>query len=397
MARTQVGSVWETANQIGDATTIALPSRNITAGSLVVVAVRYESVSTTVTLADTAGGSWQVQQAFNTNVGVALAWSYNHPGGTGVVITATFSAARAYRNIAAIELDGSDASNPAQLGAIVTSAATLNHSMAVTTPCDIFAVQGNYNAGTYAASSPAIGLTPTSSALFFFSTRRDVATSPATIANTGGSGNASSISLAFSYPASSDTTAPTLTSASASATSGTTSSGSVTTDEANGTLYWLTNTSGTATATAVKAGSSQAVTAAGAQSTSSTGLSPGTTYYTHFLHRDAAGNDSAVLSSASFATPALSASITLTTDGTTPAASLTGLTWGWWDAYPPNTASAPLVGGSAGTTNGSGVFTATLTGTTLTAGQTGTLLIVKGDGTEGSTANNAFCGPVVVG
>lgn len=101
-----------------------------------------------------------------------------------------------------------------------------------------------------------------------------------------------------------DATAPTLTSASASATSGTTSSGSVTTNEGNGTLYWLTNTSSTATATAVKAGSSQAVTATGAQSTSSTGLSPGTTYYTHFLHRDAAGNDSAVLSSASFTTPA---------------------------------------------------------------------------------------------
>ena len=101
-----------------------------------------------------------------------------------------------------------------------------------------------------------------------------------------------------------DTTAPTLTSARASATSGTTASGSVTTDEANGTLYWLTNTSSTATATAVKAGSSQAVTATGAQSTNSTGLSPGTTYYTHYLHRDTAGNDSAVLSSASFATPA---------------------------------------------------------------------------------------------
>lgn len=194
-----------------------------------------------------------------------------------------------------------------------------------------------------------------------------------------------------------DTVAPTLTSASASATSGTTSSGSVTTDEANGTLYWTTTTNASETATTVKAGSSQAVTAAGAQSTSSTGLSPGTTYYTHFLHRDAAGNDSAVLSSASFATPALSASITLTTDGTTPAASLTGLTWGWWDAYPPDMTTAPLVGGSSGATNGSGVFTATLTGTTLTTGQTGTLLIVKGDGTEGSTDNNAFCGPVVVG
>lgn len=104
--------------------------------------------------------------------------------------------------------------------------------------------------------------------------------------------------------ASGDTTAPTLTTATATATSGTTSSGSVSTDENNGTLYWLTNTSASATATAVKAGSSQAVTATGTQNVTSTGLSPGTTYYTHFLHRDAAGNDSAVLSSASFTTPA---------------------------------------------------------------------------------------------
>lgn len=101
-----------------------------------------------------------------------------------------------------------------------------------------------------------------------------------------------------------DTTAPTLSSATASATSGTTSSGSVTTDEANGTLYWLTNTSSTATVAAVKAGSSQTVTATGAQSTSSTGLSTGTTYYTHFVHTDVAANDSTVLSSASFTTPA---------------------------------------------------------------------------------------------
>lgn len=45
------------------------------------------------------------------------------------------------------------------------------------------------------------------------------------------------------------------------------------------------------------------MTATGTQNTTSTGLTAGTTYYTHFLHRDAAGNDSTVLSSASFTTP----------------------------------------------------------------------------------------------
>lgn len=97
--------------------------------------------------------------------------------------------------------------------------------------------------------------------------------------------------------------APTLTSPTASATSPTTSTGSVSTDQADGTLYWLTNTSNTATATAVKAGSSQSVTASGAQATASSGLTENTTYYTHFLHRNAGGLDSAVVTSASFTTP----------------------------------------------------------------------------------------------
>lgn len=98
--------------------------------------------------------------------------------------------------------------------------------------------------------------------------------------------------------------APTLTTPTASATSPTTSTGSVSTDQAGGTLYWLTSTSATATATAVKAGSSQSVTASGTQTTSSSGLTASTTYYTHFLHRNAGGLDSAVETSTSFTTPA---------------------------------------------------------------------------------------------
>ena len=100
----------------------------------------------------------------------------------------------------------------------------------------------------------------------------------------------------------SDTTAPTLTSATASATSATGASGAVTTNEGNGTLYWLFSTSSTATAAAVKAGSSKAVSASGAQNVAGSGLTASTTYYLHFLHRDAAGNDSSVLTSASFTT-----------------------------------------------------------------------------------------------
>ena len=109
-----------------------------------------------------------------------------------------------------------------------------------------------------------------------------------------------------------DTLAPTLTTPTATALSDTTASGTVSTNESNGTLYHLTTTGATATATEVKAGASQAVTATGTQTVSITGLTASTAYYTHYLHRDAAGNDSAVSTTAQFTTAA--PPVTLTTN-----------------------------------------------------------------------------------
>lgn len=99
-----------------------------------------------------------------------------------------------------------------------------------------------------------------------------------------------------------DTTAPTLTAASATATGPTTATGTVTTNEAGGTLYGAATASATATASQVQAGISKAVTAAGAQSMSFTGLPAGATLYPHYVHADAAGNVSAVVNGASFTT-----------------------------------------------------------------------------------------------
>lgn len=93
-----------------------------------------------------------------------------------------------------------------------------------------------------------------------------------------------------------DTTAPTLTSPTASATGATTASGSVSTDEANGTLYYLASANASESVATVKAGSSQAVTATGVQNVSLTGLTASTSYYLHFVHTDAAANDSTVAS-----------------------------------------------------------------------------------------------------
>jgi hypothetical protein len=110
-----------------------------------------------------------------------------------------------------------------------------------------------------------------------------------------------------------DTAAPTLTSPSATATGATTASGSVTTNEANGTLYYLASANATETDVTVKAGSSQAVTqSATPQSVSFTGLTAATPYYPHYLHRDAAGNDSAVASGAQFTTAAANTSPSFT-------------------------------------------------------------------------------------
>lgn len=102
-----------------------------------------------------------------------------------------------------------------------------------------------------------------------------------------------------------DTTAPVLSSPTGTATSATSASGTVATDEAGGTLYFMASTNATESAATVKAGSSATVTATGQQSVVVTGLLANTTYYMHYLQRDAAGNDSTVANSSSFLTPAV--------------------------------------------------------------------------------------------
>ena len=114
-------------------------------------------------------------------------------------------------------------------------------------------------------------------------------------------------------------TAPILSSATDAANGATASTGSVSTDEANGTLYWVATTSGTApTAAQVKLGQdnsgtaatssgSQAVSGTGVQNTAGgSGLTASTAYTTHFMHEDAAGNQSTVASASGFTTAAAS-------------------------------------------------------------------------------------------
>ena len=109
-----------------------------------------------------------------------------------------------------------------------------------------------------------------------------------------------------------DATAPTLTSPTATATGATTASGSVSTTEGNGTLYYLATINASEDAATVKAGSSQAVSASGEQPVTVTGLTASTSYYLHFVHTDAAANDSAVSTSGQFTTAATNTSPSFT-------------------------------------------------------------------------------------
>ncbi len=193
-----------------------------------------------------------------------------------------------------------------------------------------------------------------------------------------------------------DTTAPTLSSASGTATGQTTADLSVSTNEGNGTLYWVVSTSATppsvaqiqagndSTGSAAADSGNQSVSGTGTQNANATGLAAGTTYYAYFQHTDAASNDSTVASSASFATSAAAVKgIQLSlkeADGTTAAASLTGLYYHAWDALNP--AGASDANGSAESTDASGVLEIDIDTFSASIGGEVFLFVYSLDGTE---------------
>lgn len=88
--------------------------------------------------------------------------------------------------------------------------------------------------------------------------------------------------------------------------------------------------------------------------------------------------------------------ITLTSDGTTPRANLTGLKWSWWDQLTPNLGEYPTDKGTGETTDASGVLVITVK-TNLAAAGVGWLVVTDSDGTTTqSPAAKAFSGPVAV-
>ncbi len=100
-----------------------------------------------------------------------------------------------------------------------------------------------------------------------------------------------------------DVTAPVLSLATGTQTGKTTATGTVSTDEDNGTLYFWATTNAAETAADIQtSGDSQSVSATGEQAVSFTGLTAGTVYYAHYVQLDAATNESNVVTSSTFTT-----------------------------------------------------------------------------------------------
>lgn len=103
-------------------------------------------------------------------------------------------------------------------------------------------------------------------------------------------------------------------------------------------------------------------------------------------------------------TPATSSktiTATLVNESGVPFSGLSGLKWAFWDYATPDlifsNAAVPSAGGSTGSTDSSGVFSAIVGSSTLSDGQYGWLVITNSDGTlSQSPKHSAYSGPVVV-
>ena len=304
-------------------------------------------------------------------------------------------------------------------GVNLTPSVTMSGSVSGDTVIDLLRYRSDGATPTGGPDSPQTQLDTVQAAgssfwYHYSSTKTSASTTPTmSYTFTGSAGGAWNIFAVSLTPAGGgDTTAPTLTSATGSGTGATTASGGVTTDEANGTLYAVCqlNATGAPSAAQIRAGqngagaaapyaTSQSISSTGAKTFNATGLTASTSYKWYFTHRDASNNDSSVVSSSSFSTSASgrTATITLTSDGTTPRANLTALKWAWFDQVTPNLFAAPTDQGNAETTDASGVLVLSLPNSALAFGGVGFLIITDSDGTPSqSPAAKAFAGPVSV-
>jgi len=87
--------------------------------------------------------------------------------------------------------------------------------------------------------------------------------------------------------------------------------------------------------------------------------------------------------------------VTLTSNGTTPLANLSGLQYSFYDEARPNRASVPTISGNDGSTNGSGVMVLDASGSSLPVGGVGLLVVSNTDGTTSQSPAASVTGAAV--
>lgn len=203
MARAEVAAATTYSNS-GGATTIAVTRTSITAGSLVVVGCRYEGATPTISsFTDSAGATYTVISGspLGSNPSVVLAYKFNHPGGSNVVITLTLSTSVSYRDMCVVELAGqSDSTDPLDVSGTAQNAGTVTElpvTMTATGAGTALHINGWYGGTTPAAISPA---TEIGSDYSSYSTmvKRDVSgAGSVTISSGPTSGNSNAIAAVF--------------------------------------------------------------------------------------------------------------------------------------------------------------------------------------------------------
>ena len=202
-----------------------------------------------------------------------------------------------------------------------------------------------------------------------------------------------------------DTTPPTLSSPTGTGGVGV-CSGTVSTNDGNGTLYAVATASATQPSVAqIKAGQdhtgaaalravSQSVTATGTQTIASGAISGGAgTRYLHYLHTDAASNDSNRVTSASFEVTANATSLVVTVPD---AAGQSGFSAAVLSTSAPTTGSTVIKTATSLTFNGSGQVTIDITGLGIAVGAYRWVTLTNSNGTTTqSPAPVAASGPVI--
>lgn len=205
------------ATPLGDnanAINAVIPLGNVAAGSLIAVQLRWESGDPTVSASDSAGvpaynpGTddfdtdvrWHIHKQHNSNVAVAIAYCWGHPGGTGVNLTVSFGGSnQSYRYGGGVILSGGDTTNPFMSGSVVgNGTGPLDLTVPLTGPGTVIAAQGNYSGTTYAAVNGSVAFT---SSYAFGTYLLGVDAPSANPKNTGSSGSTASLALAFNDPA----------------------------------------------------------------------------------------------------------------------------------------------------------------------------------------------------